>query len=123
MNGARTYREFLQDIIDASTICLDFVEGLGFTDYLQDLKTMQAVTRQIGIIGEAANQIPDNVRLMAPDVSWGQIIGMRNRLIHEYFAVDHEIVWRTIQNDLVPLISSIRRLLDNSRLTGETPGV
>ena len=86
MNGARTYREFLQDIIDASTICLDFVEGLGFTDYLQDLKTMQAVTRQIGIIGEAANQIPDNVRLMAPDVSWGQIIGMRNRLIHEYFA-------------------------------------
>ena len=114
MNGARTYSDFLQDIIDASTICLDFVEGLGVTDYLQDLKAMAAVARQIGIIGEAASHIPDDVRMMAPEVPWGQMIGMRNLLIHEYFSLDHEIVWRTVHNDLLRLITSIRHLLDDS---------
>ena len=117
MTVGRSHRNLLQDIIDASTISLDFVESLEFADYLQDLKTIQAVARQIGIIGEAASHIPDDVRMVAPDVPWGQMIGMRNRLIHEYFSVDHEIVWRRVHNDLPRLITSIRHLLDDGPLT------
>ena len=122
MTGGRTYFDFLQDMVDACAACLDFVSGLEITDYLQDSKTMQAVARLIGIIGEAANHIPGDVQLLAPEIPWGEIVGMRNRLIHEYFDVDHEIVWRTVQDNLTPLTASVRRLLDSSELARQAQG-
>ena len=116
MTRERSYRLFLRDIIDACDDCTEFVEGFEFPEFLHDRKTRQAVSRLIGIIGEAANQIPESIRLQAPEIRWGTVIGMRNRLIHEYFAVDYGVVWNTIQEDLPPLRDRISQLLE------ETPG-
>ena len=95
-----------------------FVEGFEFAEFLLDRKTNQATIREIGIIGEASNQIPASIRLQTPDIPWGRIVGMRNRLVHQYFDVDYELVWLTIQEDLQPLITSIRRVLDGGALAG-----
>ena len=123
MNYERSERQFLQDILDACNDCLAFVEGFEFAEFLLDRKTNQATIREIGIIGEASNHIPESIRLQTPEIPWGRIVGMRNRLVHQYFDVDYELVWRTTQEDLQPLITSIRRVLDAGALAGETPGV
>jgi len=61
------------------------------------------VVRQFEILGEAAKAIPENVRVLAPELPWSMIAGMRDRLIHAYFAIDYELVWDTLENELPEL--------------------
>lgn len=79
--------------------------------FMADKKTVNAVVRSLEIIGEATGKIPEDVRERYPDVPWEEIIGMRNRLIHEYFGVDLAILWQTIQDDLAPLGTAINLML------------
>ena len=71
-----------------------------------------ALERFIGVIGEAASKISPATRESAPDIPWHQMIGMRNRLVHGYASVDHDIVWDVVSGDLPALISSVERLLE-----------
>jgi uncharacterized protein with HEPN domain len=73
---------------------------MSFEDFAADRKTTNAVIRSLEIIGEAAKKIPSEIRRQYPLIPWNEIAGMRDKLIHEYFGVDLEIVWETIQNDL-----------------------
>jgi uncharacterized protein with HEPN domain len=72
---------------------------------------MKAVVRSLEVMGEAANKLPEDVRDRYPEVSWQEIIGMRNRLIHEYFGVDFDIVWQTIEEDLAPLETAVKKMI------------
>jgi uncharacterized protein with HEPN domain len=72
---------------------------------------MKAVVRSLEVMGEAANKLPEDVRDRYPEVSWQEIIGMRNRLIHEYFGVDVDIVWQAIEEDLVPLETAVKKMI------------
>ena len=72
---------------------------------------MKAVVRSLEVIGEAANKIPEHIRNRYPDISWQEISGMRNRLIHEYFGVDHDIVWQTIEEDLTTLENAAKKII------------
>ena len=83
-----------------------------FEEFDLDRKTKLAVVREIEIIGEAANNIPEYIRQTAPEVSWTRISGMRNRLAHEYFRVNYGVVWNTVQEYLPPLRNTISRLLE-----------
>jgi uncharacterized protein with HEPN domain len=80
--------------------------------FMADKKTVNAVVRSLEVIGEATSKIPKDIRKRYPDVPWDEIIAMRNRLIHEYFGVDLEIVWQTIQDDLAPLETAITTVLN-----------
>lgn len=71
--------------------------------FLRDEKTKSAVVRQFEIVGEAAKAIPETVRVLAPELPWSMIAGMRDRLIHAYFAIDYELVWDTLENELPEL--------------------
>ncbi len=92
------------------------------TRFHQDTLLQDAVIRTIEIIGEAANKIrqadPDFAKAHA-DVPWDAMYGMRNRIVHDYFQIDLEIVWRTVHQDLPTLRSKIEALL--AAITGQAP--
>ena len=87
------------------------VSNLSYDDFVKDNKTKDAVVRNLEIIGEAANQIPLNIRKRYKDIPWVQIIGLRHRLIHGYFVVDYDIVWNIIKKELPDLKTKIKEIL------------
>lgn len=91
-----------------------FVEGMEFPAFSADRRTNLTVIRALEIIGEAARHIPASVRRLYPQVPWQDMVAMRNKLIHDYFGVDLEVLWRTVQEDLPRLSDAIRQALANT---------
>ena len=120
MRPRRSYLDFLRDILNAAQQAQEFVEGLDFDTFCADTKSLFAVVRTLEIIGEAARHIPQSMKDDHPQVPWRQMLVMRNLLIHQYFGVDLEVLWRTIQEDLPPLREAIQRIL--AELEDETEG-
>lgn len=113
MYKERTILDYFEDISGAISDIRLFIHGMSADDFMADKKTVNAVIRSLEIIGEATGKIPEDIRMRYSDVPWDEIIGMRNRLIHEYFGVDLDIVWQTIQDDLMPLETAIKAILDD----------
>jgi uncharacterized protein with HEPN domain len=88
-----------------------YTAGLTFEEFEADQKTVDAVVRNIEIIGEAARSIPADVRGQMPDVAWNDAADMRNAIIHGYFAVDLDIVWEVVTTKIAPLASRISEYL------------
>jgi len=99
----RVYWDYVKDISDSIQDAEEFVKGYGVEDFKNSKKTIYAVIRAIEVIGEAAKKIPKSIRDKYPDVPWKDMAGMRDKLIHEYFGVDVEILWKTVQQDLPTL--------------------
>jgi uncharacterized protein with HEPN domain len=111
MTPRRTYVDYLQDILEAATHAAEFIAGIDLDTFSQDTEKVYAVTRALEIIGEAARQIPPAAQAAYPDLPWQEMIGMRNIVIHEYFGVDAEVLWRTVREDLPPLIAAVAAIL------------
>jgi len=109
----RVYDDYLRDMLENAEKALSFVKGMDYEGFRQDDKAMYAVIRAFEIIGEASRQIPEDVRTANTEVPWREIAGMRNKLTHEYFGVNTEVVWRTVQEDLPVIIRALRKLLKN----------
>ena len=114
MSKERLLQDYLNDIIESISDIREFIKGMSFEDFSKDKKTIKAVVRSLEVIGEAANKIPQNLRDNYPETSWQEIIGMRNRLIHEYFGIDIEILWQTIEEDLEPLDKTVKRIVSDT---------
>ncbi|MBM4341371.1 MAG: DUF86 domain-containing protein [Deltaproteobacteria bacterium] len=108
---SRDYKVYLEDILDAITKIQLYTESLPKETFFADPKTIDAVVRNLEIIGEAIKKLPEDIRLKYPEVEWKKIAGLRDILIHEYFGVDHEIIWDIIQNKLPFLKEQIRQML------------
>ena len=91
-----------------------FTENLTYEEFRSDLKTVKAVALNFVVISEAAGHVPDDVARAHPQIAWNLMRGMRNRLVHDYFSFDPEIVWDTLQNDLPPLVEPLKRILDTT---------
>lgn len=111
MKQKREISDYVNDILDATTKITEFTKNMDYSVFIKDEKTVFAVIRALEIIGEAAKNIPGSMRIKYPNVPWKEITGIRNKLIHEYFGVDHEVIWRTIKEDIPPLNSEISRIL------------
>ena len=103
MKSKREILDYLQDIEEALEKIEEFTRGLDFEGFSRDDKTTYAVIRALEIIGEAAKKIPNSIRSRYPKVPWQDMAGMRDKLIHGYFGVDFEVIWKTLQTDLPPL--------------------
>lgn len=114
MSDERT-TDFLHDILEAAHRIMTYTEAMTSDLFLHDLKTQDAVVRNLEIIGKATKQIPDEMRQRAPHIPWKSIAGMRDKLIHQYFGVNLDIVWNVVQDDLAPLIESVEMILSEIR--------
>lgn len=112
MSEKRTILDYLEDVSSAIMDIRSFVQDMSADQFMSDKKTVNAVVRSLEVIGEATGKIPNEVRMQYPHVPWEEITGMRNRLIHEYFGVDLDIVWQTIQEDLTLLETAIKTMLN-----------
>jgi len=107
----RDFKLYIEDVADAIAKIQRYTAGLSFQQFAGDEKTLDAVVRNLEVIGEAIKKVPDEIRLKEPAIDWKKITELRNILIHEYFGIDVEIIWDVIQNKLPSLDQSIRRLL------------
>ena len=98
------------DMVDAASRIQTYTNGLNFDEFLEDQKTIDAVVRNFEILGEAATRVDPDFQESNHHVPWKQLKGYRNRLIHEYFGVDYEIVWDIIENELADLIAQLQDL-------------
>jgi len=108
----RDYTDYVEDIVTAIADIEQFVRGMGFEEFSKDKKTVFAVVRAIEIIGEAARQIPESMKNKHTEVPWKEMAGIRNKIAHEYFGVDVEVIWDTVKEnipELKPLISDMLR--------------
>ena len=110
---SRDYRVYSEDIIEAIERICEYTTGLSFDNFVNDRKTIDAVNRNLAIIGEAANRIPEEIKAKYPDIEWYNIIGLRNILVHDYFRVDLEIIWDIIENKLSLLEKQVKRILQD----------
>lgn len=101
----------LRQILKYAQEAVDFSQGKTRHDLDQDRLLNLAVTRLLEMLGEAANRVPEEIRMKYPDLPWMQMIAARNRLIHGYDSVDFDILWAIIQNDLPTLIIRLKEIL------------
>ncbi len=107
----RQVLDYLNDILESISDIKEFVAGIDYENFLRDKKTSKAVIRSLEIIGEAAKQIPEPLRSSHKEIPWQEIMGMRNKLAHEYFGVDLDIVWQSIHEDIDPLEAVVKEVL------------
>ena len=109
----RDDRAYLHHILDAIQTIETYITGQSFEQFQANKMMVDAVVRELEIIGEAANQISDNLKEEHPDIPWFKMRGLRNFVIHEYFAVNEKIVWDTCKENLPKLKHKISELLQN----------
>jgi uncharacterized protein with HEPN domain len=95
---SRDYRLFLDDMRAACVKILRYTSGLTFEQFIEDEKSFDAVVRNLEILGEAAKHVPNEVRERHTGIEWRKISGLRDFMAHEYFGIDHEILWDVIEN-------------------------
>lgn len=111
----RDYKLYLHDIKEAVEKIETFTKGFTLEEFAQDTKTVDAVIRNLEILGEAAKHIPKRVKEKYPDIDWKAIGGMRNILAHEYFGVRTGIIWKTIKERLPQLRYKVEEILGEGR--------
>ncbi len=97
---------------EAAEKILKYTQGLSFEDFLADDKTIDAVVRNFEIIGEASLRIDEDFRLENPQIEWRKLRGFRNRIVHDYFGIDYEIVWSILTQELEELVFQLDQLLN-----------
>lgn len=101
----------LRHMLDAAVEIQQYVQSSTREDLSRDRKLVHSLIRLLEIIGEAANQVSPELREQIPDIPWTIMVGMRNRLIHAYFAINLNIVWSTSTEDIPPLITQLESLV------------
>lgn len=102
---------YLRHILEAIKSIEEYLKGFGYQAFLKDKKTIDAVVRELEIIGEASNNLSDEFKNSQTEIPFRDIIDMRNLLTHEYFGVNTKIVWDTCQTDLPKLKEIIKTII------------
>jgi len=107
----RDWKFRISDILEAAKNILEITRSLNYEGFCHDKKAMQAVLYNFAVIGEAARKMPEKVTARYPAVPWREMGDMRNIVIHEYFGINTEILWETVQNELPLLVTKVKDIL------------
>lgn len=111
--------EFLSDIEEAIRRIEIYIEKTNYDEFLEDIKTQDAVVRNLEIIGEATKNISNDFREKYSQIPWKKLAGVRDRLIHHYFGVNYDIVWVIAKEELPEIVSQIEEILGKETVRGE----
>lgn len=100
----------LTDMLDAIRAIKDYTAGLDYESFLANRMARDAVVRNIQVLGEAANRVPQPFKDQQPEIEWSRIIRSRHILVHDYFGLDYTIIWRIITVHLPPLQQAIEQI-------------
>ena len=111
----RGHLEYLADMHEAIVRIQSYTSGVTYEQFLADHKTQDAVIRNIEIIGEAVKHMPTAITIAHTEVEWKSIAGMRDKLVHDYFGVNMDILWDVVTTKLPPLLGQIKDILKNMK--------
>ncbi len=111
----RDWKMRIRDILDSVEAVCEYTAGMSYETFSDDRKTMDAVIRNITIIGEAARNVPTDITDRYSDIPWEDMRGMRNIVVHVYFGIQKRILWDTVQDDLPPLVGLLQKLLEQEK--------
>jgi len=106
---------YLEDIVLSMQRVQEYITGLDFQDFKRDYKTVDAVVRNFEIIGEASKNLSETVKSKYPQVPWKEMYRLRNRISHEYFGIDYEIIWNIATKHLPINFKDISEILENEQ--------
>jgi len=108
----RDYKLYIEDISEAIQKIGEYTKGMTFAEFSKNDKTIDAVVRNFEIMGEASKQVPNTIKVQHPDIEWQSLIQFRNIVVHEYFGIDLKIMWDIIKNELPPLKTKIKAIIN-----------
>ena len=106
---------FLEHVLESIKKIEDFTRGVSKEEFEKDIKLQDAIIRRLEIIGEAVKNIPVDFKGKYSQISWNEISGMRDKLMHHYFGIDINVVWKTVKEDIPKLKNSILEIKKNLR--------
>lgn len=115
MAESRNHLMYLEDIQTSMNRIQEYIFGLTFEQFKDDYKTIDAVVRNFEIIGEATKNLPKEVKERYPDTPWSSMYRLRNRLTHEYFGIDYEVIWRIASEYLPQNLSEINSIISEEK--------
>lgn len=112
---SRDWSVYVEDILTATAKVKRYTEGMNHDAFAADERTVDAVVRNLEIIGEAARILPPECTGAMPEIEWKKVVGLRNILVHQYFGINHAVLWDIVSNKLDPLETACRRYLQTAR--------
>ncbi|OGE19560.1 hypothetical protein A3A14_02940 [Candidatus Daviesbacteria bacterium RIFCSPLOWO2_01_FULL_43_38] len=112
--SSRGTKLYLEDILTSITRIADYIQNLSFDEFQNNQLTIDAVVRNLEIVGEAAKNIPEDFTEKHSSLPWREMVTMRNKVIHEYSGVDLDILWKTVREDLPALKGQVQELLETA---------
>ena len=110
---------YLEDMVISMQRVAEYVSGLDFKSFKQDYKTVDAVVRNFEIIGEASKNLPTTFKNDNPEIPWEEMYRLRNRVTHEYFGIDYEIIWDIATKHLPQNLKDVGLILNREKLKGK----
>jgi uncharacterized protein with HEPN domain len=107
----RSAELLLEDILESIQKIQKFTKGMSFDKFINDDKTVDAVIRNFEIIGEASNRLSEEFKEKHEEIDWSRIKGFRNRIVHDYFGIDHSIVWKITKGYIPELTKAVQRII------------
>ena len=108
---SRNVALYIKDILENMRDAEEFVQGMSYAQFAADKRTFNAVVRSLEVVGEAAKNIPEEIRMKYPGVPWREMAGMRDKVIHFYFGVDREAVWIAVKERIPSFRPQIEQIL------------
>jgi len=111
----RNYKIYLEDILTSMLRIIEYIGERNFEEFKNNNMVVDAVVRNFEIIGEASNNLPDEIKNKYPEIPWRKMYGLRNLVSHEYFGIDYEMIWEIAKKNLPENIEDFQKIIDKEK--------